>query len=78
MKKSNVLLFSAASGGIVGILIGAIAGAGTNVLLPGLGLIIAGSLILGAIGGLIGALLGLLFGALIIAVKTSGRSDNLP
>ncbi len=78
MKKSSVLLFSAASGGIVGILIGAIAGAGTSVLLPGLGLIIAGSLILGVIGGLIGALLGLLFGALIIAVKTSGQSDKLP
>jgi hypothetical protein len=36
-------------------LIGAIAGAGTNVLLPGLGLVIAGSLFLGVVCGLIGA-----------------------
>jgi hypothetical protein len=59
VKNSSVLLFSAVSGGIIGMLIGAIAGAGTNVLLPGLGLVIAGS-------------------ALIISVKTFGRSGNLP
>jgi branched-subunit amino acid ABC-type transport system permease component len=78
MKNSSVLLFSAVLGGIVGMLIGAIAGAGTNVLLPGLGLVIAGSLFLGVICGLIGAFLGLLLGALIITVKPSARSDNLP
>lgn len=59
-------------------LIGAIAGAGTNVLLPGLGLVISGSLLLGGVGGLIGAFLGLLLGALIIAVKTSDQSGDLP
>jgi hypothetical protein len=78
VKNSRVLLFSAVSGGIVGMLIGAIAGAGTNVLLPGLGLVISGSLLLGGVGGLIGAFLGLLLGALIIAVKTSDQSGDLP
>ena len=78
MKKSSVLLFSAVSGGIVGMLIGAIAGAGTNVLLPGLGLVIAGSLFLGVVCGLIGAFLGFVIGALIIALKNSGQSGDLP
>jgi hypothetical protein len=78
VKNSSVLLFSAVSGGIVGMFIGAIAGAGTNVLLPGLGLVIAGSLFLGVVCGLIGAFLGLLLGALIIAVKNFGRSGNMP
>ena len=78
MKKSSVLLFSAVSGGIVGMLIGAIAGAGTNVLLPGLGLVIAGSLFLGVVCGLIGAFLGFVIGSLIIALKNSGQSGDLP
>ena len=78
MKNLSVLLFFAVSGGIVGMLIGAIAGADTNVLLPGLGLVIAGSLFFGVVCGLIGAFLGFLLGAVIIAVKTFGRSGNMP
>lgn len=49
--------------------IGAIAGIGTSILLPGLGLIVAGPLIFGLIGVILGAILGLLIAAIIIIVR---------
>ena len=51
-------------GGTIGALVGAIAAIGTNVLLPGLGLIVAGPLAAGLAGAGTGALAGGLIGAL--------------
>ena len=72
--RSNLrlMLMSVASGallcGFVGALIGAIAGSGTSILLPGLGIIISGSLALGIAVGLTGAVLGSMLGLLIAAI----------
>jgi len=63
---------SAATGallcGFVGALIGAVAGSGTSILLPGLGIIISGSLALAIAVGLTGAVLGSMLGLLIAAI----------
>ncbi len=59
------LLLTLAGGllcGFIGMLIGIIAGAGTSILLPGLGLIISGSLVFGAVFGLLGIFLGAVLG----------------
>ncbi len=64
-------------GGFVGMLIGTIAGAGTSVLLPGLGLIISGSLVLGVGFGLLGMLLGSLIGLLAAKMILSSRNNFL-
>jgi hypothetical protein len=72
--RSNLrlVLTSTATGallcGLIGVLIGALAGSGTSLLVPGLGLIISGSLALGIVGGLIGAFLGSMLGFLIAAI----------
>ncbi len=72
--RSNLrlMLMSVSSGGLlcgfVGALIGAIAGSGTSILLPGLGIIISGSLALGIAVGLIGAVLGSMLGLFIAAI----------
>ncbi len=63
------MLVSATSGGFVGAAIGAIAGIGTSVLLPGLGLIIAGPLAAGLIGALLGSVIGLFVAAIIILTR---------
>ena len=55
----------AAVGGTVGAIIGAIAAIGTSILLPGLGLIVAGPLAAALVGGGAGSLTGGLMGALI-------------
>lgn len=78
MKKRKLLLISAVLGGIFGLIIGMFVGAGTNVLLPGLGLVISGSLFFGIVCGLIGTVLGFLLGLIIIAVKSFSRGKNLP
>lgn len=74
MSKLRLAILSGAFvGGVVGLLIGALLGKGTSILLPGLGLIIAGSLVAGLVGGLIGIVIGSvigLFAGKIISRKT--------
>ena len=55
----------AALGGTLGAIIGAIAAIGTSILLPGLGLVVAGPLAAALVGGGAGSLTGGLIGALI-------------
>jgi len=64
--------------GFVGALIGAIAGSGTSVLLPGLGLVISGSLVLGIVYGLTGVVLGSVVGLLIVAIIIFTRRRSYP
>ncbi len=72
-------LFLAATGalvcGIIGAVFGAVAAAGTSVLLPGVGLIVAGPLVGGFIAGVLGVILGALLG-LIVAVKIIRTRDD--
>jgi len=72
MSNLRLLLLSAALGGLgcgfVGMVIGAIAASGTSVLLPGLGLIVAGPLVAGFIGGLTGAFFGCIAGLVVAAI----------
>lgn len=63
--------------GFVGMIIGAIAGTGTSILLPGLGLIISGSLFLGIFYGLIGIFLGSILGLFVAAIIIR-RRKNFP
>ena len=82
--RSNLrlMLMSVASSallcGFVGALIGAIAGSGTSVLLPGLGLVISGSLVLGIVYGLTGVVLGSVVGLLIAAIIIFTRRRSYP
>jgi hypothetical protein len=82
--RSNLrlLLTSAASGawlcGFVGALIGVVVGSGTSILLPGLGLVISGSLVLGIVYGLTGAVLGSTLGLLIAAIIILTRRRSYP
>ncbi len=72
MSNLRLMLVSAASGallcGFVGAVIGAVAGRGTSVLLPGLGLVIAGPLAAGFAVGLIGVVLGSMLGLFAAAI----------
>ncbi len=52
-------------GGTLGAIIGGVAAIGTNVLLPGVGLVVAGPLVLGLVGAGAGGAAGTLAGALI-------------
>ncbi|CAN5272506.1 hypothetical protein BH20ACI1_BH20ACI1_07480 [soil metagenome] len=63
--------------GFVGMIIGAIAGTGTSILLPGLGLIISGSLFLGVLYGLVGIFLGSILGLFAAAIIIR-RRKNFP
>ena len=82
MSNLRLLLVSAASGallcGFVGALVGAIAGRGTNILLPGLGLIISGPLALGLAIGLTGAVLGFILGLFLAAIIILTRRKTYP
>lgn len=69
MSNSRLLLVSATLGGLFFGFFGAIAAAGTSVLLPGLGLVVAGPLVGGFIGAVFGAMLGLIAAAIIILVR---------
>jgi hypothetical protein len=77
MSNSRLILRFVALGallcGFVGAVVGAIAGAGTSVLLPGVGLIIAGSLagaiFIGLAGMVLGSILGLFIAAIIILTR---------
>lgn len=81
-SNSRLLIMSAATGaslcGFVGALIGVVAGSGTSILLPGLGLLISGSLALGIVFGLIGALSGSMLGLLIAAIIIRTRRRTYP
>jgi hypothetical protein len=63
------MLVSVASGALLCGFVGAIAGRGTSILLPGLGLIISGSLAVGLIGVVLGSMLGLFVAAIIIFTR---------
>ncbi|MDQ3322868.1 MAG: complement resistance protein TraT [Acidobacteriota bacterium] len=82
MSNLRLMLVSAASGallcGFVGALIGAVAGRGTSVLLPGLGLIIAGPIAAGVAVGLMGAMLGFALGLSVAAIIIFTRRKNYP
>jgi hypothetical protein len=82
MSNLRLALLSAVSGGLfcgfVGVVVGAIAGSGTNVLLPGLGLIISGSLFLGIVYGLAGLFLGFALGLFVAAIMIFKRRKNFP
>ncbi len=69
MSNSRLLLVSAASGGLFFGFIGAVAATGTSVLLPGLGLVVAGPLVGGFIGAVFGSVLGLIAAAIIILMR---------
>ena len=70
----QLMLISAATGGLLCGFVGAVAARGTSVLLPGLGLIIAGPLIGAVIGFFFGSILGFTVAALIILT----RGKNYP
>jgi len=82
MSNLRLMLVSAASGaslcGFIGALIGAIAGRGTSILLPGLGLIIAGPLAAGFVAGLIGVVLGSMLGLFVAAIIILTRRKIYP
>ncbi len=69
MSNLHLMLVSAVSGALLCGFVGAIAGRGTSILLPGLGLIIAGPLALGLIGVILGSMLGLFVAAIIILTR---------
>jgi uncharacterized membrane protein len=69
MSNSLLLLVSAASGSLFFGFIGAVAATGTSVLLPGLGLVVAGPLVGGFIGAVFGSVLGLIAAAIIILMR---------
>ena len=82
MSNLRLMLVSAAAGallyGFAGALIGAFAGRGTSVLLPGLGLIIAGPLAVGLAAGLAGVVLGSLLGLFTAAIIIFMRRRTYP
>ena len=69
MSNLRLMLVSAASGALFCGFVGAIAARGTNVLLPGLGLIISGPLAAGLIGLVVGSMLGLFVAGVIILTR---------
>ncbi len=74
MSNLRLMLVSAASGALFCGFLGAIAATGTSVLLPGLGLVVAGPLV----GGLIGLVLGSILGLFIATVIIITRRKNYP
>lgn len=82
MSNLRLILVSVASGallcGFVGALIGAIAATGTSVLLPGIGLIVAGPLVGGIVGGLAGVVLGSTLGLFIAVIIILTRRNTYP
>jgi hypothetical protein len=82
MSNLRLMLVSAVSGalvcGFVGALVGVIAGRGTSVLLPGVGLIISGPIAAGFVIGLIGMVLGATLGLFIAAVIIYTRNKTYP
>jgi hypothetical protein len=69
MSNLRLMIVSAASGALLCGFVGAIAARGTNVLLPGLGLIISGPLAAGLIGLVVGSMLGLFVAGVIILTR---------
>lgn len=77
MTNLRLILTSTAVGaaicGFVGALVGAIAAAGTSVLLPGVGLVVSGPLAAGIVVGLAGLVFGAVLGLLIAAAIIFAR-----
>lgn len=69
MSNLRLVLLSAASGGLFFGFVGAVAATGTSVLLPGLGLVVAGPLVGGFMGLIFGSMLGLFVAAIIILTR---------
>ncbi len=69
MSNLRLILVSAASGGLFFGIVGAVAARSTSVLLPGLGLVVAGPLVGGFVGFVFGSILGLLAAAIIILTR---------
>lgn len=69
MSNLRLLLVSAVSGGLLCGFVGAVAARGTSVLLPGLGLVIAGPLAAGLAGLVLGSIVGFLAAAIIILMR---------
>ena len=69
MSNLRLLLMSMALGGLFFGIVGAVAATGTSVLLPGLGLVVAGPLVGGFVGFVFGSILGLLAAAIIILTR---------
>ena len=82
MSNRRLILASGVSvallGGCIGTIIGMLAGMGTSVLIPGWGLVVSGSLVLGIVCGLIGTVSGFLIGVLAGALIIFRRGKNLP
>ncbi|MCA1622876.1 MAG: hypothetical protein LC768_00855 [Acidobacteria bacterium] len=69
MSNLRLMTVSAASGALLCGFVGAIAARGTNVLLPGLGLVIAGPIVAGLTGLVLGSMLGLFVAAIVILTR---------
>jgi len=82
MSNLRLVLTSVAIGGLlcgfVGATIGAIVGSGTSILLPGLGLVVSGSLALGIVYGLAGVFFGSALGLFAAAIIIFSRRRNYP
>ena len=82
MSNSRFLFTSAISGGLlcgfVGMVTGAIVGTGTSILLPGLGLVVSGSLALAVVFGFLGIFLGSMLGLVVAAIIIFKRRKNFP
>ncbi len=82
MSNSRFLFTSAISGGLlcgfVGMVTGAIVGTGTSILLPGLGLVVSGSLALAVVFGFLGMFLGSMLGLVVAAIIIFKRRKNFP
>ena len=69
MTNLHLIITSIVLSALICGFIGAVLGIGTSVLLPGLGLVVAGPLAGGLIGAIFGFILGLLIAAIIIFVR---------
>jgi hypothetical protein len=69
MSNLRLILTLMALGALICGLVGAVAGTGTSILFPGLGLVVLGSIAGGLIGMFFGSILGLLIAAIIIVVR---------
>ena len=69
MSNLRLLLVSAVSGGLLCGFVAGFAARGTSILLPGLGLVVAGPLAAGFIGFVFGSVLGLFAAAIIILTR---------
>jgi hypothetical protein len=69
MSNLRLIFVAMALGGLFFGIVGAVAAIGTSVLLPGLGLVVAGPLVGGFMGFIFGSILGLFAAAVIILTR---------